>query len=87
MRRKCAARRPATPVTEGAAAGVLCLVPCFRVPGSGGKDKNTRMRRATRPPAVPMVEGDVEGGGGGDLTGVPLDGQTNRGSTPDDDER
>ena len=29
-----------------------------------------------------MVEGDVEGGGGGNLTNGPLDGRTNRGSNP-----
>ena len=34
-----------------------------------------------------MVEGDAEGGGGGDVANGPLDGRTNRGSTPDDDER
>ena len=42
----------------------------------------TRTRHATHPSAVPVVEGDVEGGGGGDLTNGPLDGQTNRGSNP-----
>ena len=31
---------------------------------------------------VPMVEGDAEGGGGGDLANGPLDGRTNRGSNP-----
>ena len=41
-----------------------------------------RTRHATLPPAVPMVERATEGGGGGDLTGGPLDGQTNRGSNP-----
>ena len=41
-----------------------------------------RTRHATHPPAVPMVERAAEGGGGGDLTGGPLDGQTNRGSNP-----
>ena len=34
-----------------------------------------RTRHATDPPAVPMVERDAEGGGGGDLTDGPLDGQ------------
>ena len=29
MRRRCATRRPAVPVTECTAASVLCLVPCF----------------------------------------------------------
>ena len=42
----------------------------------------TRTRHATHPPAVPMVEGDAEGGGGGDLANGPLDGRTNRGSNP-----
>ena len=28
-RRTCGSRRPAVPVTEGTAAGVLCPVPCF----------------------------------------------------------
>ena len=41
-----------------------------------------RTRHATDPPAVPMVERDAEGGGGGDLTDGPLDGQTNRESNP-----
>ena len=41
-----------------------------------------RTRHATHPPAVPMVERAAEGGGGGDLTDGPLDGQTNRGSNP-----
>ena len=49
--------------------------------------KTTRTRHATLPPAVPMVEGGAEGRGGGDLANGPLDGRTNRGSTPDDDER
>ena len=44
--------------------------------------KTTRTRHATHPPAVPMVEGGVEGGGGGDLAHGPLDGRTNRGSNP-----
>ena len=47
-----------------------------------GGQKNTRTRHATRPPGVPMVEGDAEGGGGGDLTNGPLDGRTNRVSNP-----
>ena len=59
---------------------VWCLV--FVSQGFMDGDKNTRTRHATRPPAVPMVERDAEGGGGGDLTGGPLDGQTNRGSNP-----
>ena len=33
-------------------------------------------------PAVPVVERDAEGGGGGGLTDGPLDGRTNRGSNP-----
>ena len=36
-------------------------------------DKN--YEDATHPPAVPMVEGDAEGGGGGDLANGPLDGR------------
>ena len=46
------------------------------------RQKTMRTRHATDPPAVPMVERDAEGGGGGDLTGGPLDGQTNRESNP-----
>ena len=41
-----------------------------------------RTRHATHPVAVPLVERVAEGGGGGGLTGGPLDGQTNRGSNP-----
>ena len=41
-----------------------------------------RTRHATDPPAVPMVQRDAEGGGGGDLTDGPLDGQTNWKSNP-----
>ena len=41
-----------------------------------------RTRHATHPPAVPMVEGDAEGGGGGDLANGPLYGRMNRGSNP-----
>ena len=41
-----------------------------------------RTRHATHPAAVPLVERVAEGGGGGDLTGGPLDGQTNRCSNP-----
>ena len=44
--------------------------------------KTTRTRHATHPPAVLMVEGDAEGGGGRDLANGPLDGRTNRGSNP-----
>ena len=47
---------------------------------SGLGIKTMRTRHATHLPAVPMVEGDVEGGGGGDLAKGPLDGRTNRGS-------
>ena len=41
-----------------------------------------RTRHATHPLAVPMVEGAAKGGGGGDLNGGALDGQTNRRSNP-----
>ena len=41
-----------------------------------------RTRHTSHPPAVPMVEWAAEGGGGGDLTGGPLEGQKNRGSNP-----
>ena len=44
--------------------------------------KTMRTRHATRPSALPMVEGDAEGGGGHDLTDGPLDTQTNRGLNP-----
>ena len=56
-----------------------------KIPGSAkhieiwSKEKTMRTRHATRPPAVPMVEGAAEAGGGGDLTDGPLDGQANRG--------
>ena len=90
MRRTRATRRAAVPVTEGTAAGVPCLVPCFyffmmiylTLDTLTTQIKTIRTRHATHPSAVPMVEGDAEGGGGGDLTGGPLDGQTNRGSNP-----
>ena len=36
--------------------------------------KTMRMRHATHPPPVPMVEGNAEGGGGGDLADGPLEG-------------
>ena len=49
---------------------------------SDDKRKTMRTRHATHPSAVPVVEGDAEGGGGVDLAGGPLDGQTNRGSNP-----
>ena len=78
-----------------AAGGTSDGAPCCRcvVPGASflcaggrgrgrGQGKNMRRRHATHPPAVPMVERDAEGGGGGDLTGGPLDGQTNRGLNP-----
>ena len=59
-------RRTAVPVTERAAAGVLCLVPCFFRSPLGHfclcqnldiphKEKTMRTRHATHPPAVPMV--------------------------------
>ena len=47
-----------------------------------GQRKTARTRHATHPPAVPMVEGDAEGGSGGDLANGPLDRRTNRGSNP-----
>ena len=40
---------------------------------SGLGIKTMRTRHATNLPAVPMVEGDVEGGGGGDLAKGPLE--------------
>ena len=41
------------------------------------KVKTTRMRHATHPSAVPVVEGDVDGGGGGTSpTGPWMDGRT-----------
>ena len=90
MRRTCATRRTAVAVTERAAAGVLCLVLRFvcvcLTPGGGwggggwvGKNGGDTPPVA---PAVPVVERDAEGGGGGGLTDGPLDGRTNRGSNP-----
>ena len=85
-RRRCGSRRPAVPVAGRAAVGVRCLVPHFLLATYHVIDcvdqKTTRTRHATHPPAVPMVEGDAEGGGGGDLANGPLDGRTNRGSNP-----
>ena len=85
MRRTCATRRTAVAVTERAAAGVLCLVLRFfglRGPGAGvGVGKNGGDTPPVAP-AVPVVERDAEGGGGGGLTDGPLDGRTNRGSNP-----
>ena len=91
MRRTCATRRTAVAVTERAAAGVLCLVLRFLCVGltSGGwvgwgwvgREKNGGDTPPVAP-AVPVVERDAEGGGGGGLTDGPLDGRTNRGSNP-----
>ena len=86
MRRTCATRRTAVAVTERAAAGVLCLVPRFLCvcgpelrgvggEGVGGLGKNGGDTPPVAP-AVPVVERDVEGGGGGGLTDGPLDGRT-----------
>ena len=49
------------------------------------KEKTTRTRHATHPSAVPVVEGDAEGGGGGGLANGPLDGwmRVSTGSCPD----
>ena len=41
-----------------------------------------RTMDTNHPPALPMMEGDVEGSGGADLANGPLDGRTNRGSNP-----
>ena len=57
-----------------------CLV--FPTCYVSGQKKTTRTRHTTHPPAVPMVEGDAEGGGGGDLANGPLDGRRNRGLNP-----
>ena len=83
MRRTCATRRTAVAVTERAAAGVLCLVLRFLCVtlGGGGLGKNGGDTPPVAP-AVPVVERDAEGGGGGGLTDGPLDGRTNRGSNP-----
>ena len=43
-------------------AWCLVLVTCYAL-WTG--QKTMRTRHATHPPAVPMVEGDAEGGGGG----------------------
>ena len=40
------------------------------------RKKTTRTRHTGHPSAVPVVEGDVEGGGGGDLANRPVDGRT-----------
>ena len=85
-RRTCATRRTAVAVTGRAAAGVPCLVPRFCVcQGARGWGRGHEKDGGDTPPdapAVPMVERDAEGGGGGGLTDGPLDGQTNRGSNP-----
>ena len=61
----------------------LCALLPARLSGlSNHKRKTTRTRHATHPSAVPVVEGDAEGGGGGGLANGPLDGRTNRGSNP-----
>ena len=60
---------------------VLCCLLCG-LDSAMTKVKTTRTRHATSPSGVPVVEGDAEGGGGGDLAKGPLDGQTNRGSSP-----
>ena len=82
-------------MVERAAAGVwwlgLCflLTPCFQTQYKQDKhavqlDIRKLRGRDTPPdaPAVPVVERDAEGGGGGGLANGPLDGQTNRGSNP-----
>ena len=65
---------------------MLCPVPCFlccvqiflmllhMTYELGIRTETTSTRNATHPPAVPMVEGDAEGGGGGDLANGPLAG-------------
>ena len=76
------------PSPGGATRGAQCCrfavlgaigFPCAMFPD---KEKTTRTTHATHPPAVPMVKGDAEGGGGGDLVNGPLDGRRNRGSNP-----
>ena len=46
------------------------------------KCRNMTTRHATHPPAVPMVELDVEGSSGWGFANGPLDGRGNRGSNP-----
>ena len=85
MRRTCAARRTAVAVMGRAAEGVPCLVPRFCVCRGQGMGQELGKRGGDTPPdapAVPVVERDAEGGGGGGLADGPLDGQTNRGSNP-----
>ena len=70
-------RLPSAGGVGGGGHCCTCAVPgalfCLRAMIAGLDIKTTRTRHATHPPAVPMVEGDAEGGGGGDLTNGPLD--------------
>ena len=75
------------PSAGGAGGGARCykyavhgalFSTCYESGQKLRSQKTTRTRHAT----VPMVEGDAEGGGGGDLANGPLDGRRNRGSNP-----
>ena len=61
-------------------ASFLCM-PGGQGAGVGGREKDGGDTPPVAP-AVPVVERDAEGGGGGGLTDGPRDGQTNRGSNP-----
>ena len=79
-------RHPADGGSSDGARCCRCAVPgaSFFVcdpRGGGGLGKNGGDTPPVAP-AVPVVERDAEGGGGGGLTDGPLDGRTNRGSNP-----
>ena len=65
-----------------AVPGALFFSTCYESCQKLCSQKTMRTRHAIHPPAVPMVEGDVEGGGGRDLANGPLDGRRNRGLSP-----
>ena len=81
-------RHPADSGSSDGARCCRCAVPgasFLCVPGARGWGRGQEKDGGGTPPdalAVPMVERDAEGGGGGGLTDGPLDGQTNRGSNP-----
>ena len=81
-------RRPADGGSSDGGRCCRCAVPgasFFRVSGGRGWGRCWEKDGGDTPPdapAVPVVERDAEGGGGGGLANGPLDGQTNRGSNP-----